>query len=251
MLKKSLNYCKIIYLVFIAIIPISSKLRARLIGLLPNMNITKGSRVGAFTILLVDELNMGAYSIIKPFVIIWNCGILDLQSNSIIMSFVLIKDVDICKIGNNSQIKHFSKFSGPKNIVKFNPAILIIGDSVVINKLLIDLCDSVTIGNNVVFAGKDTQIWTHSFDLSRNRVQGSVLIKDNCYIGSRCIINLDVVITDNVVIHAGSVVNKSIEVSGVWGNDSIIRLGNVRNYTELPLEFLGDIDEKYCFYRKG
>lgn len=78
----------------------------------------------------------------------------------------------------------------------------------------------VTIGDNVYFAGTETQLLTHDGGISQSYLMGvapkrydcfgRITIGDNCFIGIRCIIMKGVTIGDNCIIGAGSVVTKDI-----------------------------------------
>ena len=86
---------------------------------------------------------------------------------------------------------------------------------------LIDMTDSVKIGNRTTIAGTETQIWTHSFvrskELQRNvRIDAPVEIGEWCYIGARCNIMPGVIIADEITIGAQTVVAKSLKDRGVY-----------------------------------
>ena len=96
-----------------------------------------------------------------------------------------------------------------------------------------DVVAPVIVGDNVTIAGKWTQVYTHSFDLTPNRLDGGVTIGNNVYIGAGSLINLGVCICDNVVIQAGTCVNKDISEPGVYTSNTFMRRGNVHEYSEL------------------
>jgi acetyltransferase-like isoleucine patch superfamily enzyme len=57
-----------------------------------------------------------------------------------------------------------------------------------------DVVAPITIEDKVTIAGKWIQIYTHSFDVTGNRLDGEIYIGKNVYIGAGCIINLGVTI---------------------------------------------------------
>jgi UDP-3-O-[3-hydroxymyristoyl] glucosamine N-acyltransferase len=85
----------------------------------------------------------------------------------------------------------------------------------------VDCMSSVSIGCNTTIAGSGTQIWTHGYyhepkGSGRFRVDGRVVIGDNVYIGSRCVISMGVSICDSVTIGSLSSVAKSISMPGLY-----------------------------------
>ena len=106
---------------------------------------------------------------------------------------------------------------------------IIIGDNVGISQAaLISHC-SIQIGNNVKIGG-GTSVYTtdfHSLDPiirasnedMRHRKCAPVVIKDNVFIGARCIILKGVTIGENSIVGAGSVVTKSIPANEIWAGN--------------------------------
>jgi serine acetyltransferase len=90
---------------------------------------------------------------------------------------------------------------------------------------LFDLVGSIVINKNAVIAGNFTQFFTHAFDLNRDRIERDILIGENSYIGSRCIILAN--IAANVVVGAGSTVYRDICEAGMWTSHRLERIGPV------------------------
>lgn len=145
-------------------------------------------------------------------------------------------------IDRNVRIKHFVRMNGIERIhLKENSYIgnhntlycaLAAGDhghftlgenSELVRQNALDLTSNITIGNNVVVGGFGSQLWTHGFDVDRNRIQGEIIIGDNVYIGSSSIFNLGVSVCSNVSIGAGSVVCKSIKECGLHAGAPAIK----------------------------
>lgn len=108
-------------------------------------------------------------------------------------------------------------------------ATLKIGDNVGISQSALIAADDITIGNNVKIGG-GTCIWTtdfHSLDSAIraskedtfHRAKAPVIIKDNAFIGGRCLILKGVTIGANLIVAAGSVVTKSVPDNQVWGGN--------------------------------
>lgn len=99
----------------------------------------------------------------------------------------------------------------------------------------LDCTDEIYIGDNVVFGGKGSQVWTHGFDIFRNMVTGSVTVGiaggGGIYVGSRCTICQNVSICDRTVIGAATCVSKSIVDSGFYVSNQLIRKGEIKDYS--------------------
>ena len=83
------------------------------------------------------------------------------------------------------------------------------------------MTDDITILDNTILAGLETNIWTHSFYVSKSsgyvaRIDKSVIIGRNCYIGSRCTILPGVRISDGVTVGAHVCVSKDLDKSGLY-----------------------------------
>ncbi len=102
---------------------------------------------------------------------------------------------------------------------------LVVGEgSSIINGHLLDMTDSIFIGNNTTLAGTSTQIWTHSFFKSPNgpqRLDSPVVIGDNCYIGARSCIMPGITIVDNVIVGAQTCVHKNLDKAGMYMSQPI------------------------------
>ena len=91
---------------------------------------------------------------------------------------------------------------------------------------LFDVTDNIKIGDNTLFAGVGTQVWTHSFYLEdsgkgRHRIDGSVSIGNNVNISSRCIICCGVKIADSIIIGANSCISKDLKSKGLYVNQEL------------------------------
>lgn len=85
---------------------------------------------------------------------------------------------------------------------------------------LISIGDNVWIASNVHFTPHDVihQMLNNLYDDHNFQENiGCIQIKDNCFIGAHTTILPDVCIGPNVVVAAGSLVNKSLKPNGVYG----------------------------------
>lgn len=164
---------------------------------------------------------------------------IELDENTRIGHFNLIK-VDSLVVKKRAYIKHlnfikgdFSLILGSDSWINHSNKISTIGHSYHPVKLellshakigvshLLDMTDSIRIGEYSMLAGSDTQIWTHSFYYSKEtakiaRIDAPVLIGSHCYIGSRCCITSGVTIGDAITVGAQTCVSKSIDKQGLY-----------------------------------
>ena len=89
-----------------------------------------------------------------------------------------------------------------------------------------DLTRSVTIGSNSIFAGSNSQVWTHSFYHAKDgekrwRIDSEVHIGNNVYIGSMCVLCPGIHICDSVHIGAAVCISKDISQPGLYVNQPI------------------------------
>lgn len=154
--------------------------------------------------------------------------------NVSIGNMVRVKLLDLFELGDESSIGSSTIVCGTYGYNKISERNFVCGKKVeILCSHYFDVVAPVTIGKNVTIAGKWTQFYTHSFDLLPNRLDGRINIGNNIYIGAGSIINLGVHICDNVVIQAGTCVNKDISESGVYTSNTFMRRGNVHEYSEL------------------
>lgn len=86
---------------------------------------------------------------------------------------------------------------------------------------VVDCTRSIVIGDYSIIAGRGSQLWTHGYihapsGIDRTRIDGSISIGHNVYIGSSCIINAGVAIGNSITIGAGSSVPRSISQPGLY-----------------------------------
>ena len=98
----------------------------------------------------------------------------------------------------------------------------------------IDLTRSIKFGDNSILAGLSSQLWTHGYyhaDIGsdRIRIDGEIHIGDNVYIGSRCIFNPGIKVSNAIHIGAGSSISKNLDKDGMY-------VGQGLRYIENDLE---------------
>ena len=116
-------------------------------------------------------------------------------------------------------------------------ATLTIGDNVGISQTALICQKSITILNDVKIGGGvciydsdfhslDPRIRASNEDM-KNRVEKSVLIKNNAFIGAHTIILKGVTIGENSIIGAGSVVTKSVPDNQIWAGNPAKFIRNI------------------------
>ena len=85
----------------------------------------------------------------------------------------------------------------------------------------LDLTRSILFGEYSILAGIRSQLWTHGYyhaesGKERVRIDGSINIGDNVYVGSGCIINPGVNIANAIHVGSGTVVSKTLTAPGMY-----------------------------------
>ena len=188
-----------------------------------SIHISKGVRIG-FSILIADEIQIGEFSKIGS-VNILQVKSLVLGKNTYIGNRNRIKgNMDVC-LNRDAVISRKNNITN--NLKFYRKTKFSLGQNTVIGSAHhIDTTQSVSIGDNSILAGIGTQLWTHGFYHSRKgasrwRIDHSIHIGNNVYIGSRCIICQGVSIGDAITVGAGSVVSKSITEPGLYVSQSL------------------------------
>ena len=167
------------------------------------LNLGPNCKIGNFNIISVVNLEMQNGSLIRNMNIIYG-----------LFTVILSKDSRIGKQNNITRSKSKSIVIGVSQ--------LYIGElSCITKKTIIDLTSSLTIGNFSQIGGVGTQIWTHGYihatsGPDRFRVDGSVNIGNNVYIGSSCLLNPGVSIGDSINIGGNSTVSKDLLTPGMY-----------------------------------
>ena len=215
---------KNISLILISLIPLNF-LKISLYRLIFNYDIDYKSKVGAFTIINAEKVKItnaviGMFNYIKV-------ELISMEESSNINKFNRIKNLYQLKLGERSRIydKNFIA-GGPENINEkgfdFREQKVILGkDSAVNRNNYFDVVRPIIIGDNVVFGGVGTQIWTHGFDVHRTMLIGSVEFGNDIFIGSSCTFTKGISVADGVTIGPSSVIYKSIDEKGVYSTHKI------------------------------
>lgn len=158
----------------------------------------------------------------------------------------LIK-TDVVLLGERSYIQHLNYISGPlllvldkcaaignqnritraKKGVSWGRAMFKLGEwSKITSGHCIDCTRSVSFGSYSILAGRGSQMWTHGYlhaaaGLDRFRIDGSIKVGNNVYVGSACVFNAGVRIADAITIGSASCVSRSLEHPGLYVSQAL------------------------------
>lgn len=148
-----------------------------------------------------------------------------MRKNSSIKEKNLFKGTFDVVLHENSAINYHNKFYADNS--PYTNRILELGHNTIIGiQHSFDLTRSVTIGSNSIFAGSNSQVWTHSFYHAKEgekrwRIDSDVHIGNNVYIGSICVLCPGIHICDSVHIGAAVCISKDISQPGLYVNQPI------------------------------
>lgn len=133
------------------------------------------------------------------------------------------------KIGNNVTFNNYNDagWNSKCSIWVGKNATLQIGDNSGFNGVLLYSAEQIVIGNNVKVGGGtrifDTDFHPLDYVARRTTIEGKktapVVIEDDVFIGTNCIIGKGVHIGARSIIAAGSVVVKDIPADEIWGGN--------------------------------
>ena len=101
---------------------------------------------------------------------------------------------------------------------------------------LIWIGDNVIVAGGVRFNNHDASCWCayRNLKMKVNKMHeriGPIILKDNCFIGANTMLLPNIIVGENSIIAAGSVVNKDVPDNQVWGG--------------VPAKFIMDIEHYY------
>ena len=173
-----------------------------------------------FSIVIVENLKLAPKAKIGHFNFI-KCQTLKMENKSRIGHFNLVIGYVEIILKIMSVIGNFNSFHGGKHQSKCYelPQLILQGNAKIIGHHYFDLIQSMHIGENSIFAGAFSQCWTHSYIYGKEkhvRLDGTINIGNNCYIGASCILLPGIRIGDNITLGAGTTCSKSVTEQGVY-----------------------------------
>lgn len=162
----------------------------------------ENARIGHFNLIKVNSLSM--------------------DTNAYIVNYNSIKGPIDIMLANTSAIGNRNKIYRAPAPVTYGKAVLQLGPlSKITGNHRLDCTRSIIIGDYSTIAGHDSQLWTHAYyndktGPGRFRVDGEIIIGNNVYIGSRCVISSGVKIADQIAVGANSSISKSLVQAGTY-----------------------------------
>lgn len=215
-------------IVALILVPFPSFLKKAIYRLLFGYRFGRGVKIGLSAI-VAGKCEIGARTRIGHLNLLYRTADLQIGSDVIIGVGNRILGGDRVEIGDRCQIFRFNEINSildPLAVTSFEPVLKVGAGSVITVNHKIDFTDRVEFGENVVFAGRNSNIWTHN-----RQKAGPVTIGRNCYVGANVQFVANTSVGDYCVIGLGSVITKPIV--GDWG----VVAG-------MPAQYLKPLDEE-------
>ena len=156
-----------------------------------------------------------------------NSSYLKMEPNSYIQNLNRINGPIYIILSTSAAIGNMNTIKRAKHPISWGKSIFRIGmNSKITSKHTIDCTRPIYIGNNSILAGLNSQLWTHGYihnseGQEKFRIDGSIKIGNNVYIGSATIINPGIYITDAVTVGSHATVTKPLCKSGLYVNQAL------------------------------
>lgn len=166
------------------------------------LEVGDGVKIGHFNLLINDQINLEDLSSI---------GYMNILKGP--FSLILKKKASV---GNKN---YFTR--GKKGISYGVSELTINHNSRITVGHHLDLTKSIYFGEHSILAGLGSQMWTHGYyhadkGSERIRIDGEIYIGNNVYIGSSCIFNPGVSVSNSIHIGSGAVISKSLDKPGMY-----------------------------------
>lgn len=188
----------------------------RVLGAKIGENVKIGfSFIGVTNLVLEDNVKIGHFNIIL------NDG-LDLHKNVEIGYLNIFKGPFRMFLKKKAAIGNKNYITRGTKGVTYGESVLELGE---LTKITtghhIDMTKSIKFGEFSILAGIRSQLWTHGYyhadtGKDRIRIDGEINIGSNVYIGSSCIFNPGIKVSNAIHIGAGSVISKNLDKSGMY-----------------------------------
>lgn len=212
---------------FISCLPFNG-IRIFLLRIFLGYDIDYESKVGMLNIINCSYVKMRKAQIGFLNLIIVNE--LNLKEKSSIHKQNRLKYLNQLHLDVNAEIRSGNFIGAPikgtiDDAIHFEKQNIFIGkNSSILRNNYFDVVEEINIGENVVFGGNGSEIWTHGFDVHRKMLVGKVTFGNNIFIGSNCIFTKNVSVIGNTSIGPASVIYKSIIEEGVYSTHNIRKI---------------------------
>lgn len=201
---------KIRLVVAILLLPFPSIIKVLVYRIGFRYKIGKRVKIG-LSVIAVKDCSIEDGVEIKHFNVFYATSALRLGANVKVGHFNIIMGGREVDIGEGSHIFRFNEINSIINPITLNscdPKLVVGARSLITASHKIDFVDRVEMGENTVFAGRNSNIWTHNRQQTR-----PVKIGRNCYIGANVQFAPGASVGDYCVVALGSVVTKKIDES--------------------------------------
>ena len=198
-------------IIALLLVPFPSFLKVWAYRIIFGYKIGRHVKIGLSAI-VADKCTIGDRSRIGHFNLFYRNQDLRIGSDVIVGFANRIFGGKVVDIGDKCHIFRFNEINSildPLVLGDFDPRLELGEGSVITVNHKIDFTDKVTFGPSVVFAGRNSNIWTHN-----RQKTAPVSIGRNCYVGSNVQFVAGSSIGEYCVLALGSVVTKKI--AGEW-----------------------------------
>ena len=188
-------------------------------------NVDKSANIG-FSYLCIKKTSIEKNASIGHLNFI-DIPILQMDSNAYIQNLNRISGPLYLSLGLSAAIGNMNTIKRASHPISWGKSIVKIGTgSKITSRHIIDCTRPVRIGEYSILAGMGSQVWTHGYihapvGPDRYRIDGSVNIGNNVYIGSSSVINPGVCISDKVTVGSHATVSKSLTKPGLYVNQTL------------------------------
>jgi acetyltransferase-like isoleucine patch superfamily enzyme len=208
---------KLIFAILISILPLNY-FRIFFYNKILNYTINKNSQIGFMAIIIANKCvivnsNINSFNFFKLNSFLVSETIIDKFNRVINLNLI---DIEYGHLGK------FNIFYGNKNFSE-NANLFLKKNFRIGNFNFFDLNETIQVSENVIIGSK-CSFWTHSFNSDRTQMfKKKIKIKKNSIIESSVTILQGVTIESNCKIEFGSIVTKSIDESGTYSSNQIIK----------------------------
>jgi acetyltransferase-like isoleucine patch superfamily enzyme len=156
-----------------------------------------------------------------------NLPCLQMRANAYIQNLNRITGPIYVFLDTSAALGNLNTIKRAKHPISWGRSIFKVGiGSKVTSKHIIDCTRPIYMGDYSIIAGQGRQLWTHGYIHNttgddRFRIDGSIKIGNNVYIGSATVINPGICISDAITVGSHSTVAKSLKEPGLYVNQSL------------------------------
>lgn len=167
---------------------------------------------------MAKSAKIGHFNIVR-------CKSIQLEDNAKIGHLNTAKGYFDLHMHSNSTIMNCNRFTSlGKSQTYSPPKLLMRKNAKIVSRHFFDLTSSIELGERSNFAGAYSQCWTHGFlygNKKHARLDGDIVIGNDCYIGASCILLAGITMGDNITLGTGTTCSKSIDKSGLYISSSL------------------------------